>query len=391
MFPVHPDWFKKRQNKRRRRPPTQTDPPPYGRRGGGRGRVGTGLAGGRRRPSAGGFGPGPYAPGRNRNWNDYWNRRRRVGGFRRPGGRGNYGAGNRNLGRYGGGRRDMDPIPRRPVAGGGGMGGMGGAPRPPVAGGGQPGFDWRRWGAGRGGYTDHAFKKKFDAHEKKYGRGSWDRWKSDPSKGKYWKGMPSWMTNSIAWGEGTAAPTWQDMGYKDEDTFNKTWKMGRDGRSLVRANNQQILDAGYGTWWRGRADGGAPKPPLPGTAPHMPGQPTAPPSRPPRRPQPWGAQNTGVPRRSPRRRSRVPYNQRGYGRRFDRFRRGLGRRRPTPPRRLGGGRGGPRPGGGRGRMSGFAHPYGIARRMGYKGTLAEWMQTEDGQKYQRNIDRGIMY
>ena len=124
----------------------------------------------------------------------------------------------------------------------------------PVAGGGQPGFDWRRWGAGRGGYQDIAFKKKFDAHEAKYGRGSWDRWKSDPSKSKYWKGMPSWITNSIAWGEGTAAPTWQDMGYKDKASFDKRWKLGKDGRSLVHANDmaRPFLDVGYGTWWRGR-------------------------------------------------------------------------------------------------------------------------------------------
>lgn len=246
MFPAHPDWFKQRQNKRRRRPPTQIDPPSYGQRGRGRGRVGTGLAGGRRRPSAGGqFGTGP------------WNRRRQVGGFRRPGSRGNWGAGNRNLGRYGGGRRDMDPIPRRPVAGGG-------APRPSVA----------------------------------------------------------------------------------------------------------------------------------GSAPHMPGDPLARPSRPkPKGPQPWGAQNTPaprpeVPRRSPRRRSRVPYNRRGYGRRFDRFRRGLGRRRPAP---IGGDRGRPRPGRGGGRVMGFAHPYVIARKSGYGGSLADWMQTEDGQKYQRNIDAGWIY
>ena len=243
----------------------------------GRGRVGTGLAGGRRRPSAGGqFGTGPWAPGRNRNWNDYWNRRRRRrrppigGGWNRP--KPPFPAGIDPHGGMGDGAGPGGGFP-------GGGGGWGGNPNPPpavpgnnpvipgpnpgvlpppitgpVAGGGQPGFDWRRWGAGRGGYQDHAFKKKFDAHEAKYGRGSWDLWKSDPSKSKYWKGQPNWITNSIAWGEGTAAPTWQDMGYKDKASFDKRWKLGKGGRSLVAANDMapQLLDVGYGTWWRGR-------------------------------------------------------------------------------------------------------------------------------------------
>ena len=89
----------------------------------------------------------------------------------------------------------------------------------------------------------------------------------------------------------------------------------------------------------------------------------------------------------PRRRSQSPYMQRGYGRRFDRFRRGLGRRRPAP---IGGyrGRSGSR---GRGGMSGFVDPYGLARMRGYRGSRADWLQTEAGQKYQRNIDRGVMY
>ena len=254
----------------------------------GRGRVGTGLAGGRRRssrlPGNRGYGidnrPGFYnptsgarmqgggwAPARGRSWGDHWGQRRRRrrppigGGWNRP-----------KPPFPGGGGGDMPGFP-------GGGGGWGGNPNPPpavpgnnpvipgpnpgvlpppitgpVAGGGQPGFDWRRRGAGRGGYQDIAFKKKFDAHEAKYGRGSWDRWKSDPSKSKYWKGMPSWITNSIAWGEGTAAPTWQDMGYKDKASFDKRWKLGKDGRSLVHANDmaRPFLDVGYGTWWRGR-------------------------------------------------------------------------------------------------------------------------------------------
>lgn len=418
MFPAHPDSFNKRQNNRRRRAPIQTDPPfrpgtghdkpgqswggpnaPWFRQGGpgksGWYRDNRGRRGGisqndfRRRYgkmdgsrySGGGLKPhnrshGRFFPG-------YGRRRTNVGGFRRPGSRGNYGAGNRNLGRYGGGRRDMDPIPRRPVAGGGGMGGMGGAPNP-VAGGGQPGFDWRRWGAGRGGYQDHRFKKKFDAHEKKYGRGSWDNWKSDPSKSKYWKGQPNWITNSIAWGEGTEAPTWQDMGYKDQESFDKRWKLGKDGRSLHGHGpqwGQELLDVGYGTWWRGR--GGTEAPPItaPGAPPiTSPGMPAGGSGRPPRPPR--------VPRRSPRRRSRVPYNRRGYGRRFDRFRRGLGGRRPAPVR---GGRGRPQPGGGRGRPMGFVNPYAIARRRGYKGSYADWMQTEDGRRYKEMTERGIMF
>ena len=73
--------------------------------------------------------------------------------------------------------------------------------------------------------------------------------------------------------------------------------------------------------------------------------------------------------------------QSGYGRRFDRFKRGLGRKRPT----FGGGS---RGGGG---VRGFVNPYGLARRRGYKGSYADWMQTEDGQKYKRNIEAGYKY
>jgi len=84
---------------------------------------------------------------------------------------------------------------------------------------------------------------------------------------------------------------------------------------------------------------------------------------------------------------KTPYMQRGYGRRFDRFRKGLGSKRPAP---IGGSRGGGSSRGGGG-FRGFVNPYTLARRRGYKGSYGDWMQTEDGQKYKRNIEAGWKY
>ena len=188
--------------------------------------------------------------------------------------------------------------------------------------------------------------------------------------------------------------SWGHGGWDRHGNRNKPG--GRYGKPFGPRNPNAGATAGGGRWnwnpgtrqWgdrgRGQAGGGAPRPPVAEHWP-MPGQPPERPSRP-KRPQPERTQNTPaprpqMPRRSPRGRSRSPYMRRGYGRRFDRFRRGLGRRRPAP---IGGSRG-------RGGMSGWADPYGVARMQGYKGSRADWLQTEAGQKYQRNIDRGVMY
>lgn len=339
MLPI-PPWARRN---RRRRAPIQTDPPFRG--GTGHDQPGQSWGGpnapwfrnpntGRGRYSGGGRRPRPRPPWSGPRRRPQRRRRPPIGGgWNRP--RPPYGGGGGSG--FPGGGGGMPGFP-------GGGGGSGGNPNPPpavpgpnpgvlppaitnpVAGGGQPGFDWRRWGAGHGGMTLPGHREKVAAHEKKFGRGSYDLWQKDPSKGKYWKGRPSWMTNSIQWGEGTAAPTWQDMGYKDQATFDNKWKIGKDGRSLVFASDRtpQILDVGYGTWWRGRGGSGVPSgPSTPITTPTP--RPTPRPNPPTRKPRRVSGRINPRNRRVPNpRRSR----RKAAGRRFGRMETG-GYRKPT--------------------------------------------------------------
>ena len=177
----------------------------------------------------------------------------------------------------------------------GGKGDITVLPPPKGGGDGKSGFDWRKWGVASLGYADHKAHKEFAEHEKKYGRGSWDIWKTDPGKKSFWVGRDKnkyvfddpgmsgtpWYGgwHDIRWGEGTRAPTLDDLGYKDTWTNNPNaharFKIGdkkagweirlKDKHGNFRTNPDGSemwipadsgLSDGWGVWWRGDNPGG---------------------------------------------------------------------------------------------------------------------------------------
>lgn len=183
---------------------------------------------------------------------------------------------------FGGSRERAKPQDVLPPPGGGG-------------GDGKSGFDWRKWGVASLGYSDHKAHKEFAEHEKKHGRGSWDIWKTDPGKKSFWVGRDQnkyvfedpgmsgtpWLGgwHNIHWGEGTRAPTLDDLGYKDTWTNNPNaharFKIGdkkagwelrlKDKHGNFRTNPDGSgvwipadmgLSDGWGVWWRGDNSGG---------------------------------------------------------------------------------------------------------------------------------------